>query len=165
VTEEANNGLTDWTNDANATGSRDGAVASLTGSVIAARSGRLVVSYDDFVGKTNLIITAARLTFYLRITGAVDGTADMTIGYRRGAETTNRDVAAFISNVDHLANGVEFDVLDTTLGGSRTNGVRNWSDLDGLRAYCRALCQIGETHTHELDAVELRVTATHTETA
>lgn len=154
VAETAVSGRTDWTNDANALGKPDGAVASITGNVLAVRGGRLDLSYADFLAnKGNMTITQVLLRFYIEVTGTTLNNGE--VGLQWSKDGTINTLETITGNVNNLITPREFDI---------TASITGWADIDALRSHVRVLCAIVETYTANLDAVELVITAEQTVT-
>ena len=149
VAETAVAGRTDWTNDANATGVRNGSSAGFAGDALGARGGQLELDYADPVGKDSLVISSARLLFYVQVAGTLLDNADVQLRYAIGggafvtAATITGDVNALT-----VPRVVDLTALATS-----------WPLVASVRAAVRADAGLGETWTAALDAVELEVIA------
>ena len=143
-----------WANTANAAGARNGTVATFTGNVAAIRNGFITLGYADPSGKDELAISRVELIFYFRIAGAIAGAAIVQLRYAHdGVNYTT--VETRTSNEDHLVAG---HVLDVTADRAWT-----WAMLALLTTRVTAISDIGETWTCDLDAVEVRITASKTD--
>lgn len=156
VTEEAVGGRTDFTNDANAIGSRNGTMATMAGSALGSRGGRLALSYQAFTNKTPLTITSVKLIYYFRITGAIAAEADVQLWYSLDGGATKPVAATFTQNTDGINNPWVQDIT-AAVGG-------DWSKLDQLRAYVHAAAGLGDTWVCDVDAVEVEIVASRTDT-
>ena len=153
VTETAIGGRTDWTNDTNATGVRNGTNASIAGNAAGVRGGQLEFGFADLVNKAELAITSVTLKFYVRQAGTVLNNGDLKLKWRK-------DAGAFVvletvtGDINDLAAGRSFDISASITG---------WSDLDALQAAVSFEAALGELQTADCDAVEVVIVATVTD--
>lgn len=153
VTETAVGGRTDWINDANMPGLHNGAVASITGNATGARGGQLELSYADSVNKGDLTITSAKLHFYVSLTGSALNNADFRLKYDIGAGFVTLETIT--GNIDNMTTPRTYDL---------TGILTTWTQYDSLRAACYADAAIAELWTANVDAVEVEIVATRTDT-
>jgi hypothetical protein len=147
----------DWTSPANAAGARNGTLSSFAGNALGARAGGVDVTLPGITGKTALAITSVKLRFYARQAGTVLGNGTLKYGYKTSAGTRVQ-LAAPTGDVDGLTTPLEHD-LTALVGG-------DWNAFGTVLAgaYVEASTAVLNTHTADLDAVELVVTATLTDT-
>lgn len=155
-TQEAGcTGRTDWTDAGNGAGLHDGSTDSLSGSVTGARDGIYVLGYADFANKTDLTITQVRLIFYTEQAGTALNNGDHDRRWRKNAGAWTV-LETFTGDQNDRTNGEAYDI---------TGSITGWSDLDSIEAGVRQCCDLGENLiVGRIDAVELEVTATKTDT-
>jgi hypothetical protein len=150
-------GRTDWANPTNAQGrASSSAVATLAGDVAGARDGILVFNYANFANKSELTITQVRLIFYCAQSGTTLSNGSHSHRYRIGGGAWVV-LEGFVDDHSSVAEpGLAYDI---------TAAITGWSDLDNLEAGVRQCCDLGEAAlTGTVNAVELEVTATRTDT-
>jgi len=144
-------GRQDFDTPANAVGIHDTVVATCAGNVLAARCGRLNMTFSPSFGKTNLTIVQVQLHFYYQITRLL--TASASGGYTLGGDT---QLFSDTASANYLTTPRTFDIT-TAIAGS-------WTNIDNIGAYL--IADIGAAALNDnvsIDAVELEVTATLTE--
>ena len=145
-----------WQNDANATGKHDGAVATLSGNVLNAQAGRLVLDFAEFPDKSSLVIGSVQLEFYVRSQGTALNNGDLRLQWRKSPADSWTTLEIITDDVDALTTPRVFD-----LSGS----IAGWSDMDTIQAGVFAATDVAENLIqYQCDAVELRINASRTET-
>lgn len=152
-TETAVGGRSDWTNEVNATGSKNGTFATIVGNTLAARGGKLNLTYDDLTGKDAMTIRSVKLKLHLKMTGASALGLAKPVSFiwaKSGTETT---LESWLVNFDHAA-GKEYDI---------TPSITGWADINAITTHVNVQLSLGETPTVSLDAIHLIVEADKTE--
>ena len=147
-----------FTNATNAQGTHDGVLATMAGSATQAKDAILRLTYPDPTGKTDLTITGAFVDVYARLTGAVLGNAAIGFTYRVDGSTSygGTVLETMVDNFDYLTTPRTYDVSAT---------VNTWTKVNNFVAFVRAQTDLGETLiSYAVDAIELRITATVTDT-
>lgn len=154
VTEAAVGGRSDFDTPANAQGRQNGTLCTCAGNALAARSGRIDLSYADFLNKQDLTIQTVRLHFYYAQVSTL--AAASTGGYNFGGADTQLFSNATLSQPDFLTTPQTFDITAAIAG--------NWANLNTVRTY--VVANIGALALNDnvrVDAVELEVLATATQ--
>lgn len=143
-----------WTNPSNVLGIHNGTVASISASLTAAKSSVFTLPFADFVNKTDLTITTVRLHYYCSQTGTVLNNAATRLRYDFGG--TDIELEILTGDVSSLTTPRTFDIT-ASVGGS-------WTQLNALRGIISFQSATAESYTFNLDAIELEVIATRTDT-
>lgn len=143
-----------WTNPGNAIdgtdGKHNGTVATRAGQVLSATDGTLTLDYPNFANKSTMTITSVKLHFYVQQAGTVLNNGGLIL--RDGATV----LETITGDVNSLTTPRTFDV---------TAAHTTWASLDSLQSVVRANLGIGTNLvTCSVDAVELEVVATETQT-
>lgn len=142
----------DFDTPANAQGLHNATVCACPGNALAARCGRLNMAYADFVGKSELTISQVQLHYYTNVTRLLS--ASMTLGYNIGAGDVTLEVVSATAN--NLTAPRTHDIT-AAIGG-------DWSKLNALVSHVIAdLAALALNDTVQVDAVELEVTASRTD--
>lgn len=159
ATEYAVNTRTDF-DDAtvgNTTGVHNATLCQCSANALGDRSGGLRFQYADHVNKTDLTITSVKLYFYTNQPAATSGGTkrhQWRIG--TGAWTV---LATYTSSLtvgnNFLTTPAEYDV---------TASITSWADLDALEASVEAVVPAPLGSLVTVDAVELEIIATATQT-
>lgn len=150
VGEDAINSRTDWANDANAVGKRNGTVAQIVSNALGARSGRLKLFYADFPDKADLVITGVFLDFYVSQAGTVLNNGNMILKWSRDVNLVT--LQTIVGDIEAKTTPLTFDITAATTW--------DWTKLNFMQAYVEvAFPAAVTTITGQLDAVQLRVTA------
>lgn len=156
VTETAVGGRTDWASDANAisgtNGIHDGSNATFAGNLLGARGGQLELSYPNSVGKSELTITSAKLYFYGSVSGTLLNNADVQLKY---------DIGAGFVTLETITGDADFSA--TPKVHDITASLNTWAKFDALRAAVSASSAAAETWSATLDAVEIEILASRTD--
>lgn len=137
-----------WTNPGNATGTTNGTNATHAGQALAATSATLDLTYAAVAGKTALTLTQVRLRFYVTQAGTLAGNGSLVLSH--GASGTP---LATISGDSSAA--LTYDV---------TAAYPTWVSLAAVTTRVVHSSAVGQLHTATVDAVELLVDATVTDT-
>jgi hypothetical protein len=147
----------DWTNPANANGTPDASVAAFAGNLTAARAGGVDVTLPAITGKNELSITQVLLRFYVAQAGTTLGNGTLKYG-RRSSAGTRTQLGAATGNITNTATPIDVDLTALVAGDWNAFG----TVLAG--AYVEASTAAANTHTASFAGVELRITATRTDT-
>lgn len=148
-------GANAWTSPANAEGLKNGTLARALGNVLNARVYQLTLAYRDYTGKEVLAVTGAELRFYINHSGLVGNTSrNLTVTWAGGSWTSGVQTAP--SNTLTVPFVLDLAAL----------GVDTWAELNSLGVVVDATTAVGAAGTQgvDVDAIELIVTATHTDT-
>lgn len=154
VTQYDAGGGQDWVNIANAAGKTDGTLATIAGSLIEGRGGRLRLAYPSFGGLGSFTIRTVRLHFYVRQTGTTANTGHLELAAR------HLDGGTFISSLEKITGDVDNLVTPRTF--DVTTFLDTWPKIEAASADVAFISKLGDTQTAACDAVHLEIIADRT---
>jgi len=143
-----------WTNPTNAQGAKNGTLSSHAGSATSAQDAHLTFTPPAVTGKDALTLTKVEAWFWISQTGTTLANGNLRLW---------TGTAANPEAVLHLTTTGNIDNLTTPLVYDITSRFSTWASLSDFRARVRHTSTLGQTHTGNVDAVELVVTATRTD--
>lgn len=153
-----------WTNPNNAISGtdalRDGSSATFTGNALATRNGTLQLDYANSVNKTELVITLCRLHFYISVAGTTLNNADVQLKYNIGNGLVT--LQTITGDVSNLTTPLTFDITSLVTAGGVQATI--WGRIDALITQVVADSAIAEAYTVNLDAIEVEIVASKTDT-
>lgn len=144
-----------FTNPANATGPKNGTTATHAGSATATSSATLQLTYPSFPNKTDLVITNVTAKLYYSQAGTTLANGVLAYTVRKGG------VAGTVLQSGNETGNVDFTTTPKTF--DLTASFTTWADLATFAAVFTHNTPALNTCSCAIDAVELVVTASHTQ--